>query len=258
MRSLSKVLSLVALLGCGLVNAQQSLVQSQGQVIFFSGSSTGTVDGDLAPNCGGDRFGGGAQNLAVIGEDGKAFFQAQLVSNTGTVLAPANIQRAYFYGDSRGNLVKILRGGDPEPSGTIPNAILSTSAQGIGIGNAPRIAANGLMMFSATVWDFVNTTVTATNDTLLYVGTPGGFSILAREDGIAPGTGGAFYANFGTLDNQSTSINSAGYVLFKSNLVNNALANPQVVAGNNAAWFGGQIGKVQMLLRKSEILPSGE
>ena len=259
MRSFSIVLSLVAVLGCGLVNAQQSLVQSQGQVIFFSGASTGTVDGDLAPGCGGDRFGGGAQNSAVIGEDGKAFFQAQLVSNTGTVLAPANIQRAYFYGDSRGNLVKILRGGDPEPSGQIPGAILSTSTNGIGIGNAPRIAANGLMMFSASVWDFTPAaTVTATNDTLLYVGTPGGFSILARENDVAPGTGGAYYANFGTLNNQSTCINSAGWVLFQSTLVNNALANPQVVTGNNAAWFGGQIGNVQMLLRKSEILPSGE
>src|SRR5689334_8768570 len=112
MRSSSKILSLVAILGCGLVNAQQSLVQSQGQVIYFSGSSTGTVDGDLAPGCGGDRFGGGGQNQAVIAEDGKAFFQAQLVSNTGTVLGPAYLQRALFYGDSRGSLVKVLRGGD--------------------------------------------------------------------------------------------------------------------------------------------------
>jgi hypothetical protein len=108
------------------------------------------------------------------------------------------------------------------------------------------------------VWDFVGSTVTASDDTVLYVGTPGNFTILARENGVAPGSGGAFYGNFGSLSQQSTSINSGNWVLFQSSLVNNPLANPQVVTGNNAAWFGGQAGNVQMLLRKGEILPSGE
>src|SRR5436190_19513336 len=104
MRSFSFGVLVIALaIATAIVPAHTSLVQSQGQVIFFSGASNGTSDGDLAPGCGGDKFGGGGQNQAVIGEDGKAFFQAQLVSNTGTVLAPAYLQRAFFYGDSRGS-----------------------------------------------------------------------------------------------------------------------------------------------------------
>ena len=55
-------------------------------------------------------------------------FRAQLVNSAGVAYPSAQqyLSRGYFLGDSRGNLVKVLRGGDPEPSGTIPGATLQT------------------------------------------------------------------------------------------------------------------------------------
>ena len=97
------------------------------------------------------------------------------------MLSPAYLQRAYFYGDSKGTLVSILRGGDPEPSGTIPNAILSTSSSGGAFTGSPRISGTGHIMFGASIWDASDSTITSANDTVLYVGTPGNWQILARE-----------------------------------------------------------------------------
>src|SRR5436190_10106406 len=52
------VMLVAAVLGAGLVSAQQSLLVSQGQVISFS-AVAGTPDGDLAPGLSmGERFGG--------------------------------------------------------------------------------------------------------------------------------------------------------------------------------------------------------
>jgi hypothetical protein len=255
MRSSSRVFAfIVAAVGTTSLVAQQTLIQSQGQVIYYSGSSLGLTDGDLAPGMpAGERFGGGAQDNAVIAENGNVLFRAQMLSNAGTALSPAYLQRAYFYGDSKGSLVSLLRGGDPEPSGTIPNAILSTSSSGNAFTGSPRISATGQIMFGASIWDFVGSTVTSTNDTVLYVGTPGNWQILAREGDAAPGCGGALYtALFAGMSQQPTCINSAGYVLFQS-----SLGAPAVTA-NNSAWFTGLPGNVQLMLRKGDLAPGLE
>jgi hypothetical protein len=245
---------IVAAVGTTSLVAQQTLIQSQGQVIYFSGSSTGLTDGDLAPGMpAGERFGGGGQDAAMIDENGKVLFRAQMLSNAGTALSPAYLQRAYFYGDSKSSLASILRGGDPEPSGTIPNAILSTSTSGNAFTGAPRITANGQIMFGASIWDFTGSTITSTNDTVLYVGTPGNWQILAREGDAAPGCGGALYtASFAGMSQQPTCINSLGYVLFQSSL------GAPAVSANNAAWFTGVAGNVQLMLRKGDLAPGLE
>lgn len=249
----------VMVLLAGIASAQQSLVQAQGQVLYFSGSSTGSGDGDVAPGmAAAEKFGGSSQDSAVVDDDGRAFFRARLVSNTGTTLSPAYLQYAYFYGDSKGNLVKVLRGGDPDPSGTIPNAILTTSANGVPFTSSPRISGNGVVMFGASVWDFVGSTITTANDTVLYVGTPGSFQVLAREGDVAPGAGGATYSqSFSGMSQQPTCINGAGVALFQSTLAG-ATAVPPVVTANNAAWFSGTAGAVQMILRKGDLLANNE
>src|SRR5262245_20647009 len=114
------------LLAGGLVSAQ-SLLVSQGQVIAFSGAS-GTTVGDPVPGLSmGELFGGSSgPSSGDIDDAGRVLFRAQIVDSAG--LPPPTgsdyLSRGYFLGDSRGNLVKMLRGGDPEPSGTIPGATL--------------------------------------------------------------------------------------------------------------------------------------
>jgi hypothetical protein len=258
MRSYPVILALAAIvLGGGILAAQQSLVQFQGQVLLYSGANN-TTNGDLAPGLpGGERFGGNSgPDNGVIADDGSVLFRAQVVDSLGVAYptAQAYLGRAYYYGDSRGNLVKVLRGGDPEPSGTIPGATLQSSTGGVAFTGSPRISANGLMMFGATVWDVAGGTVTTANDTVLYVGTPGNFQILAREGDVAPNTGGATYSSaFSGMSQQPTCLNSSGLALFQS-----SLAGTGVVTANNAAWFTGAPGNVQLMLRKGDLGPGGE
>ena len=116
-----------ALLGAGLSSAQTSVLVSQGQILAFAGLD-GTPAGDLAPGLTmGERFGGGSgPNPGVIDDSGRVLFRAQLVDNAGVQFpsAQAYLSRAYYLGDSRGNLTLVLRGGDPELTGTIPGASL--------------------------------------------------------------------------------------------------------------------------------------
>lgn len=260
MRSFSVLALLAAVLTGPGLPGQQSLLVSQGQVLSFSGAN-GTPTGDPVPGLSnGELFGGtsGSDN-AVIDDNGNIFFRAQIVDSAGVAYptAQAALGRGYFWGDSRGNLVKVLRGGDPEPSGTIPAAILQTSTGGVAFTGSPRISSNGIVMFGATIWDPVGGTITTANDTVLYVGTPGSpgsWQILAREGDIAPGTGGANYSQaFSGMSQQPTGINAAGQVLFQS-----SLAGAGVVTANNAAWFTGTVGNVQLMLRKGDLAPGGE
>ena len=86
MRSISCVFAfIVAAVGTTSLVAQQTLIQSQGQVIYYSGSSLDLTGGDLAPGMpAGERFGGGGQDPAIIDENGNVLFRAQMVSNAGT------------------------------------------------------------------------------------------------------------------------------------------------------------------------------
>jgi hypothetical protein len=250
------VVFVAALLGAGLAPAQ-SLLVSQGQVIAYSGAA-GTPDGDVAPGLSmGERFGGSSgPNSGVIDDSGRVLFRAQLVDSAGMPMPTGQdyLSRGYFLGDSRGNLVKVLRGGEPEPSGTIPGATLQTGSGTVALTSSPRMASNGLIMFGANFWDVGGLTVATANDSALYTGTPGSFQILAREGDVAPGCGGATYStDFGSMAFNSTSINAAGQIVFQSNL-----AGAGVVTANNAAWFTGSAGNVQLMLRKGDLAPGGE
>jgi hypothetical protein len=244
------------LLSAGLTSAQ-SLIVSQGQTIAFSGLD-GTPDGDVAPGLSmGERFGGpNGPNPAAIDDSGRVLFRAQLVDSAGVAYPSAlqHLSRGYFLGDSRGNLVKVLRGGDPEPSGTIPGATITTALSAVVLSGAPRISSSGLIMFGANIWDVAAPTITAANDSVLYGGTPANWQILAREGSAAPGCGGAtFSTDFSGMAYAGTALNGAGQIAFQS-----SLAGPGVVTANDAAWFTGSIGNVQLMLRKGDLAPGGE
>lgn len=257
MRSILCTVALAATLNTPFAAAQQSLVQSQGQILYFSGPIQSPIDGDVAPGSPFflERFGGSYQFDAVVDGSGNAFFLARLVSNAGGVLTPTYLQSAYYYGSNRDNLTLLMRGGDPEPSGTIPNAVLSTATSGPPLSATPRIGESGLMMFGATIWDFVGNSITAANDTVLYTGTPLGFQILAREGDLAPGCGGATYvSSFASPAFQPTGLNSNGIALFRSALFG-AGAAPPVDSTNNEAWFTGVPNNVLLMLRKGDSYP---
>ena len=131
---------------CGFA-AGQSLLVSQGQILQFSGPAN-TVIGDPVPRLHQRRSvrrQAGPDN-AVIGDNGKVFFRAQILQSTGAVYpaASGHLARGLLLrrhprkpGQDRG-------GGDPEPSGTIAGAVLNTSFNSAAIGSgSPRISASG-------------------------------------------------------------------------------------------------------------------
>src|SRR6185436_15089214 len=92
------------------------------------------------------------------------------------------------------------------------------------------------------------------NDTALFTGTPGSFIIAAREGDPAPGTVGAtMSSSLGGLTAQGTSLNSAGRIIFQS-----ATLGGDTTTANNAAWFTGVPGNLEMMMRKGAAIPSGE
>ena len=160
----------------GLASAQ-SLAVTNGVVL--------ATDTDLAPGCGGATFGGSFFTDAMsTGLGGNVLFRGRL---TGAGVAPIK-ERAYFYGSTRAGLTLVMRGNDPEPSGTIPFATLN-SATAQGLGGTPRLTESGMMLFGATMSG--GTGMTTANDTALFTGTPGSFSILVREGDATPGGGGS-------------------------------------------------------------------
>ena len=125
----------------------------------------------------------------MIDDSGRVLFRAQIVDAAGVQFTGTQgyLSRGYFLGDSRGNLVKVLRGGDPEPSGSIPGATITTGGGAATLTSTPRIASNGLILFGTTFWDVVGLTVANANDTAIYVGTPGNWQILVREGSARSG-----------------------------------------------------------------------
>jgi hypothetical protein len=250
------VLAATALVSASL-EAQQSLLVSQGRVIAFCGAN-GTVDGDLVPGLSaGELFGGpNGFDSPMIGEDGSVFFRGQIVDAFGGTFPTGQVaySRGYFQGASRAGLVKVLRGGDLDPSNSIPGATLQTSNGGVAFTGTPRMSLTGTILFGSSLWDVSGASITASNDTALYVGIPGYWQILAREGDAAPGAGGATYAqSFNSMTQGATSVNQAGQALFSS-----TLAGAGVTAANDAAWFAGIPGSVQMVFRKGDLGPGGE
>ncbi len=111
--------------------------------------------------------------------------------------------------------------------------------------------ANGTMFFGSSMIG----AVTAADDTAIWVGTPGNFNILVREGDAAPGTVGAtFSTSFSNPSTQPTGINRTGRVIFQT-----SLAGGDVVGStNNAAWYSGVAGALELVQRKGDSIPSGE
>lgn len=145
----------------------------------------------------------------VIQDDGRVLFHAK-VFGAGTV---SNVSdRVLFYGE-KGALVKVLQWGDPEPTGTIPGATI------VEILDNYALSPNGTIVFGARV---AGPGVSFANDAVLYAGTPGNLSIIAREGSAAPnspvGTIHAPNADHFGQTSPSFGANAAGHVHFTTTL----------------------------------------
>ena len=233
----------VVLLGALLLAAPGADAQG----LFETHARTVAVAGDPVPPLPGVSYVFPWVNVVPILDDGGGTFFSAALEGTGVTDLNAF---AYFYAPPGLSPILVVRGGDPDPSGTMPGVTLDDGAYH-GLTGQPRIAGNGTMLFGARLG---GPTVTGANDSALYHGTPGAFGVLAREGDAAPGTAGATYVSgFHKPSHALTVLNDDG-AAFVAGLIGGDVTGTL----NDKAWFYGTPGNVQMLMRKGDLGPGGE
>lgn len=231
-----------------LAAASALLATASAQSLSITHGSVVATNGDVAPGLGGEVFGGsGTFDSGVLADNGTVLFRGRLVGGT----AGATNDRAYFYGTNRSNLQLALRGGSPEPTGTIPGATLNTATLP-GLSSGFRLSSDGRMLFGVTM---SGGGLVSANDTALVLGTPGNFQFLVREGDQAPGTVGAtITTSFGSMSSQQSGINALGQSWFLATLAGGDVSGTT----NNSALYLGTPGNLSLVVRKGASGPNGE
>ena len=224
-------------LALGSTAAAQGLVASSGEII--------AKNGDAAPGIPGVTFdGSGTFGTTVLDESGGVLVKTRLVGLGVTSLN----ESALYYGTSASDLQLVIRAEDPAPG--IPGATLNASSFD-SLSSSPRISPDGRMLWGSRI-DDGGVTIDSTNDTVMYVGTPGSWTIAAREGDPAPGIAGAtLKSSFSSPSQQSTALDRFGRLLFKSSL------GGAVTTDDDNAWFFGMPGSMAPILREGDASVGG-
>ena len=225
---------------------------------LFSQAEIVMAEGDPIPGLAG-AVNGGASSLdtAITDLDGNLLFRARFTGGGATLNVT---DRAYFYGRSKDTLQMIIRGGDPEPSGTLGAGVLMinqlTTSQSIGIGGSPRLSPRGswIMFGSSLVGPGIlntGTAATGRNDAALFHGRPGAWQVLAQRGGQTGVNATIFDTAFSGISYQQSSLNESGIAAFQA-----TLAGGDVVGTtNNFATFTGLPGSLSLVIRKGDLIP---
>lgn len=248
---LHRILSSVILALAASHAAAQSYLPTQGQVVIADGDAVASVPGAVINTNGLDT--------PAMGLNGDMVVRAQMLSGSGGVSTANN--RLLLYGRSVDDMVVVARGGDPEPTGLFPGAILGTATTS-GIGSGIRISPiGGIMLWGSSLSGgpiiATGTGATGRNDSALFWGPVGGQAILAQRGQLTPGGGGSFLNTaFTSISNQPSCMNASGTTVFQAALE----AGDVVGTTNNAAWLVGTPGALQIMLRKGDTftVPGGD
>ena len=235
--------------------AAQSLLQLSGQVLLADGGAIPGVPGAVAG-------GVGTVDSPVVDLAGRVLFRARF---TGPVTNEVD-DRAYFVGFANGDLRMLLRGNDPDPSGTWPGATLvqtlSPGSFASGLSASPRLSAeNGIYLFAAHLSgggiQSTGTTLAGRNDSVLYWGQPGNWLILAQQGGLAPvGMATLDTLDFPNTPYQQMALNSSGFTCFVAALVGGDVTGTPAL--NAAVLLAGVPGALQSVLRGGDVVFSGQ
>jgi hypothetical protein len=225
-----------SLLAGSVAFAQSQFVQAPNFIAYTNG---------VAPGTGGALFNGiSAFDTGVLDDQGRMLMRLRLVG-AGVV---ATNERALFLGTTEADLQLLIRGGDPAPG--LPGLTLNTATlQGIGSGY--RISPVGHVLFGSSL---SGAGVTTANDTALFGGLPGSLTVYAREGDPAPGTTGAtMNTGFNSPSQQQTGMNGQGRILFQTSLTGGDVSGTT----NNAAWYTGLPGALEIVHRKGDPVSGG-
>jgi hypothetical protein len=162
-------------------------------------------EGDGAPGLAGVTFSNfldptSSLTSASALNGGNIFFFASL---TGAGVTAAN--SASLWAGSPGAVSLVIRQGDPAP--TLPNPIILSTLGSQSVNGA------GVCSF---ISGLSGTGVTSANNSAIYKGTTGSFTIAARKGAAAPGLPGITMTTFNTTNRPL--INSAGQILFQTTI----------------------------------------
>ncbi|MFG0316187.1 MAG: choice-of-anchor tandem repeat NxxGxxAF-containing protein [Planctomycetota bacterium JB042] len=141
-------------------------------------------------------------NTGAATFDASGRFMASLDLD-GAVTAGVD-DRAIFLLSTSGHTL-VARHNDPAPG--LPGVAMVTFSN-----SSQNLAADGFVCFQTVL---AGPGVDASNDSAIIAGTPGNFTIVAREGDVAPGTGGG---TFGSLSGTSVKMNNAHQIQFVNSL----------------------------------------
>lgn len=230
--------------------AAQGTLPTQGQVVISDGDAVASVPGAVITANGLDT--------PAMDLNGNMVLRARMLSGSGGVSTLND--RLLLYGRSANDMVVVARGGDPEPTGLFPGAVLGTATLS-GIGSGFRISpTGGIMLWASSLSGgpivTTGTGATGRNDSALFWGPVGSQAILAQRGDLTPGGGGSFLNTaFTSISNQPSCMNASGTTVFQA-----ALEAGDAVTTNNAAWLVGTPGALQIMLRKGDTftVPGGD
>lgn len=229
--------------------AAQGLIVSQGVVVATSSDPVPDSAGMPIPNV---TFGNTIDDC-VLDESGSIAFRAQLVDSVTPVTGIND--RAIFYGSSRATLKMVARGGDQAP-GAAPGVLLrSATGTSTSLASSVRLSPDGRLWWASKVWDN-NMTITASNDDPCFGGLIGAQGPLFSDGDIAPGTGGAQFAQaFSSPAAAFEGMNRNGHVFLRATLVTGTGVPPvttTVGVNNQQGVWTGLPGSLSLVVRKSD------
>ncbi|MBK9387875.1 MAG: hypothetical protein IPN34_23915 [Planctomycetes bacterium] len=200
------------------------------------------VPDELVPGLvGGERFRSLASGPGSLSSDGRVCAMAQLYG----LATIDGRDRVLVYGSSPADLKVLVHTGYQEPSGLLPGVLVETRTQ-YAISEQPLLADDGNAVFSAGFRQLG--AVTNTNDSAIYIGTPGNLRILVREGDPVPGGGGTHFAtDFAYATPLPIQMNSAQSIVLRTNL-----GGAGTWSANNEAILHGSESNLQMVLRRGQ------
>ncbi|HEX6811229.1 MAG TPA: choice-of-anchor tandem repeat NxxGxxAF-containing protein [Planctomycetota bacterium] len=238
----SRAATLLLLSLASTTAAAQSILSQHGQIVQACGDAVAAVPGVTISSTT-SNF-----DSPVMDQNGTIVYRARLAGAVTTL-----DDRAYFMGRANGDLAMILRAGDQAPG--LPAGIFLRSDTGSAQGpnSAIRISPYGEILFwHSTLSDDAGPAVTTANDTALFWGPAGNFTVLAREGDQVPFLPAGI--NYGPLSIslQNNAINASGEVLFPATLLG------AITTANDSVLITGSPGNLVAVSREGDVLPNGE
>ncbi len=245
------ILAFAALSSAMASASAQSLFSQHGEVVHAIGEAMPPAAFGVTPAPGATVSATSNFDSPSIDQNGTILYRVRMA---GGGASSGIDDRAFCLGRTNGDLLMVVRAGDPAPG--LPGFLLRTATSGV-LSNPPRISPyNEFLFFQSSLYDSVaGANPPATADTGLFWGPVGSMTCLAREGdpvGTLTGTGETWGPFLSSSELQYKHINSSGTVLFGGQLLGGTSTT-----ADDGIIVTGSVGALSLVLREGEVFPGG-